>query len=202
MILPRKIENGGVTVPEGFTAGAVYAGIKSYKSYKPDVAVLLSDRPAACAALFTTNRFCAAPVTLGREIAARGYVRGIVINSGNANAGTGEPGMAAAREVEAYAEQVFGLEPGSLLVSSTGVIGEQLPVCKMRSALDQIRPRMSRAEGSQAAWAIMTTDRRRKEGAWELPLSGGTVRLGIMAKGSGMIHPNIYTKAPEADSHL
>ena len=193
MILPRKIENGGVTVPEGFTAGAVYAGIKSYKSYKPDVAVLLSDRPAACAALFTTNRFCAAPVTLGREIAAGGYVRGIVINSGNANAGTGEPGMAAAREVEAYAEQVFGLEPGSLLVSSTGVIGEQLPVCKMRSALDQIRPRMSRAEGSQAAWAIMTTDRRRKEGAWELPLSGGTVRLGIMAKGSGMIHPNMAT---------
>ena len=83
-------------------------------SYKPDVAVLLSDRPAACAALFTTNRFCAAPVTLGREIAAGGYVRGIVINSGNANAGTGEPGMAAAREVEAYAEQVFGLEPGSV----------------------------------------------------------------------------------------
>ena len=66
----RKLENGGITVPEGFTAGAVYVGVKSHKSYKPDVAVLLSDRPAACAALFTTNRFCAAPVKLGRELAA------------------------------------------------------------------------------------------------------------------------------------
>lgn len=193
MILPRKIENGGITVPEGFSAGAVYAGIKSRKSYKPDVAVLLSDRLAACAALFTTNRFCAAPVTLGREIAARGYIRGIVINSGNANAGTGEPGMEAARQVQRYGEEVFGLEADTLLVSSTGVIGERLPVEKVKDALDRIRPKMSREEGSQAAWAIMTTDRKRKEGAWELPLSGGTVRLGIMAKGSGMIHPNMAT---------
>ena len=190
---PRKIENGGITVPEGFTAGAVYVGVKSHKSYKPDVAVLLCDRPAACAALFTTNRFCAAPVSLGREVAAKGYVRGIVINSGNANAGTGEAGMEAARGVQAHAEAVFGLEPGSLLVSSTGVIGEQLPVEKVKKAVEQIAPLMSREQGSQAAWAIMTTDRRRKEGAWELPLSGGTVRVGIMAKGSGMIHPNMAT---------
>ena len=188
-----KIKEGGITSPAGFSAGAVYAGIKSRKSYKPDVAVLLSDRPAACAALFTTNRFCAAPVTLGREIAARGYLRGIVINSGNANAGTGEPGMAAARAVKAHAEAVFGLEPDSLLVSSTGVIGEQLPVEKVKKAVEEIAPLMSREMGSQAAWAIMTTDRKRKEGAWELSLSGGTVRVGVMAKGSGMIHPNMAT---------
>ncbi len=188
-----KIKEGGITSPAGFSAGAVYAGIKSRKSYKPDVAVLLSDRPAACAALFTTNRFCAAPVMLGREIAARGYLRGIVINSGNANAGTGEPGMAAARAVKAHAEAVFGLEPDSLLVSSTGVIGEQLPVEKIKKAVEEIAPLMSREMGSQAAWAIMTTDRKRKEGAWELALSGGTVRVGVMAKGSGMIHPNMAT---------
>ncbi|MBQ6074735.1 MAG: bifunctional ornithine acetyltransferase/N-acetylglutamate synthase [Lachnospiraceae bacterium] len=193
MSVPRKLDNGGITVPEGFTAGAVYVGVKSHKSYKPDVAVLLSDRPAACAALFTTNRFCAAPVTLGRKLAAKGRIRGIVINSGNANAGTGEAGMKAAQAVQAYAEELFGLEPDSLLVSSTGVIGEAFPTEKVKRAVELIRPKMSREEGSQAAWAIMTTDRHRKEAAYELPLSGGTVRVGVMAKGSGMIHPNMAT---------
>lgn len=189
----KVITGGGVTSPLGFKAGAVYVGIKSHKSYKPDVAVLLSDTPAACAALFTTNRFPAAPVVLGREIVKKGYIRGLLINSGNANAGTGSTGLLAARQVTAFAEETLGLNAGEILVSSTGVIGEALPVEKMKKAVKEITPRLSREAGSEAAWAIMTTDKHRKEAAYELALSGGTVRVGVMAKGSGMIHPNMAT---------
>ena len=190
----RQIENGGVTSPAGFTAGAVYAGVKSRKSYKPDVAILFSERPGtACAALFTTNRFCAAPVTLGRELTAGGRARGIVINSGNANAGTGQEGLAAAREVEACAEALLKLQPGELLVSSTGVIGETFPTEKVKDAVRRIVPVLSKDGGTAAAWAIMTTDKMRKEYAGTLQLKGGPVTVGCMAKGSGMIHPNLAT---------
>ena len=187
------IENGGVTTPRGFLAGAIYAGVKSRKSYKPDVAVLLSDRQAAVAALFTTNRFCAAPVTLGRELLKQGSARGIVINSGNANAGTGARGLEDAKRIAAFAERQLGLESGQLFVSSTGVIGEYLPVDKIQRAVELIIPTLSPSGGSDAAWAIMTTDKVRKEMAVELTLSGGTIRIGAMSKGSGMIHPNMAT---------
>ncbi|MBR6704195.1 MAG: bifunctional ornithine acetyltransferase/N-acetylglutamate synthase [Lachnospiraceae bacterium] len=188
------IENGGVTSPAGFIAGAVYAGVKSHKSYKPDVAVLFSEEPdTACAALFTTNRFCAAPVILGREIIKNQRARGAVINSGNANAGTGQEGLKAAREVEAYAEDLLGLKPGEMLVSSTGVIGEAFPTEKVKDAVRRIVPVLSKDGGTAAAWAIMTTDKRRKEYACTLKLKGGPVTVGCMAKGSGMIHPNMAT---------
>ncbi|MBR3560348.1 MAG: bifunctional glutamate N-acetyltransferase/amino-acid acetyltransferase ArgJ [Oscillospiraceae bacterium] len=187
------IENGGITAPKGYLTGAVYAGIKSRKSYKPDVAVLLSDRQATVAALFTTNRFCAAPVTLGRELLKKGVARGIVINSGNANAGTGARGIEDAKAVAAFAERLLGLESGEMFVCSTGVIGEYLPVEKIQQAVEKIVPTLSPLAGSDAAWAIMTTDKARKELAAELPLSGGTVRIGAMSKGSGMIHPNMAT---------
>ena len=189
----QVIENGGITAPRGFLAGAVYAGVKSRKSYKPDVAVLLSDRPAAVAALFTTNRFCAAPVTLGRELLKQGFARGVVINSGNANAGTGARGLEDARSIAVFAERLLGLESGQMFVSSTGVIGEYLPVEKIQGAVEKIVPTLSPAGGSDAAWAIMTTDKARKELAVELTLTGGTIRIGAMSKGSGMIHPNMAT---------
>ena len=187
------IENGGVTSATGFTAGAIYVGVKSRKKEKPDVALLISDRPASCAALFTTNRFCAAPVILGRKIAALGTTRGVVLNSGNANAGTGKAGLDAALSVQRYAEDALGLAEDSLFVSSTGVIGEQLPVDKIKDAIRQIIPAMSEDGGHEAARAIMTTDRYSKEFACELGLSGGTVRIGAMAKGSGMVHPDMAT---------
>ncbi len=188
------IENGGVTSPAGFQAGAVYAGVKSRKSYKPDVAVLFSEEPdTACAALFTTNRFCAAPVILGRETVKNGRARGAVINSGNANAGTGQEGLKAAREGEAYAEDLLGLKPGEMLVSSTGVIGEAFPTEKVKDAVRRIVPVLSKDGGTAAAWAIMTTDKRRKEYACTLKLKSGPVTVGCMAKGSGMIHPNMAT---------
>ena len=109
----KVIEGGGITSPKGFTAGAVYVGVKSRKSQKPDVAVLYSETEASCAAVFTTNKFCAAPVILDREILKNGKARAIVINSGNANAATGTQGIEDARTVEREAEKLLGVELGA-----------------------------------------------------------------------------------------
>ena len=188
----RSIE-GGVCAPRGYSAGAVYTAIKKRANQKPDVAVLYSERPAACAACFTTNKFCAAPVILGREILKKGKARAVVINSGNANAATGEQGIADAKAVQHLAEELLGLGEDEVFVSSTGVIGQRLPVEKVMEGVRRIVPVLSPANGSEAAYAIMTTDLVRKECAYELELSGGTVRIGAMAKGSGMIHPNMAT---------
>ena len=189
----RLIEGGGVTAPKGWLAGAVYTAIKKRENRKPDVAVLYSEQPASCAACFTTNKFCAAPVILGREILKKGKARAVVINSGNANAATGEQGIQDAKAVQALAEELLGLGKDEVFVSSTGVIGQRLPVEKVMDGVRQIVPMLSADKGSDAAWAIMTTDLVRKECAYELELSGGTIRIGAMCKGSGMIHPNMAT---------
>ena len=178
----KVIEGGGITSPKGFTAGAVYVGVKSRKSQKPDVAVLYSETEASCAAVFTTNKFCAAPVILDREILK------------NANAATGTQGIEDARTVEREAEKLLGVGENEVFVCSTGVIGQKLPVEKVLDGVRQIIPaKLDKANGSDAAYAIMTTDTVRKESAYELELSSGTIRIGAMAKGSGMIHPNMAT---------
>ena len=115
----KKIE-GGVTTPQGFTAGAVYTAIKKRENKKPDVAVLYSDLPCSCAACFTTNKFCAAPVILDREILKKGKARAVVINSGNANAATGKQGIEDARTVEREAEKLLADHPNTKLF----VVGE------------------------------------------------------------------------------
>ena len=189
----KEIKYGGITSPEGFTAGAVYVGVKSRKKEKPDVALLVSDRPATCAAMFTTNRMCGAPIILGQRIARLGTTRGVVLNSGNANTATGQAGIHAALSVERDAEKLLGFEEDSLFVSSTGVIGEAFPADKVKAGVEQIIPRLSKTGGHEAARAIMTTDRFIKEYACELSLSVGKVRIGLMAKGSGMVHPNMAT---------
>ena len=189
----KVIEGGSITSPKGFLAGACYVGVKSRKSEKPDVAILYSQEPASCAALFTTNKFCAAPVLLGREVLKKGRARAVVINSGNANAATGEQGMENAKKVELLAEELLGLGEDEVFVSSTGVIGQQLPVEKVLDGVRRIVPNMTVEQGTDAAWAIMTTDLVKKEVAYELELSRGTIRIGAMAKGSGMIHPNMAT---------
>ena len=189
----KVIEGGSITSPKGYLAGACYVGVKSRKSEKPDVTILYSQEPAACAALFTTNKFCAAPVLLGREVLKKGKARAVVINSGNANAATGEQGLANAKKVELLAEELLGLGEDEVFVSSTGVIGQQLPVEKVLDGVRRIVPNMTVEQGTDAAWAIMTTDLVKKEVAYELELSGGTIRIGAMAKGSGMIHPNMAT---------
>ena len=189
----KVIEGGSITSPKGYLAGACYVGVKSRKSEKPDVTILYSQEPATCAALFTTNKFCAAPVLLGREVLKKGKARAVVINSGNANAATGEQGLANAKKVEVLAEELLGLGEDEVFVSSTGVIGQQLPVDKVLEGVRRIVPELSADKGTDAAWAIMTTDLVKKEVAYELELSGGTIRIGAMAKGSGMIHPNMAT---------
>ena len=189
----KVIEGGSITSPKGYLAGACYVGVKSRKSEKPDVTILYSQEPATCAALFTTNKFCAAPVLLGREVLKKGKARAVVINSGNANAATGEQGLANAKKVELLAEELLGLGEDEVFVSSTGVIGQQLPVDKVLEGVRRIVPELSAGKGTDAAWAIMTTDLVKKEVAYELELSGGTIRIGAMAKGSGMIHPNMAT---------
>ena len=190
----KVIKGGGITSPKGFTAGAVYVGVKSRKSQKPDVAVLYSETEASCAAVFTTNKFCAAPVILDREILKNGKARAIVINSGNANAATGKQGIEDARTVEREAEKLLGLGEDEVFVCSTGVIGQRLPVDKVLQGIREIIPaKLAKENGSEAAYAIMTTDTVRKECAYELQLSTGTVKIGAMAKGSGMIHPNMAT---------
>ena len=189
----KKIE-GGVTTPQGFTAGATYTAIKKRENKKPDVAVLYSDLPCSCAACFTTNKFCAAPVILDREILKKGKARAVVINSGNANAATGKQGIEDARTVEREAEKLLGLGEDEVFVCSTGVIGQRLPVDKVLQGIREIIPgKLAKENGSEAAYAIMTTDTVRKECAYELQLSTGTVKIGAMAKGSGMIHPNLAT---------
>ncbi len=189
----KVIEGGSITSPKGYVAGACYVGVKSRKSEKPDVAILYSQEPAACAALFTTNKFCAAPVLLGREVLKKGKARAVVINSGNANAATGEQGLENAKKVELLAEELLGLGPDEVFVSSTGVIGQQLPVDKVLEGVRRIVPTLNVEQGTDAAWAIMTTDTKKKEVAYELELSGGTIRIAAMCKGSGMIHPNMAT---------
>lgn len=189
----KLIEGGGITTPKGFLAGACYVGVKSRKSEKPDVAIIYSEQPASCAAMFTTNKFCAAPVILDREILKKGKARAVVINSGNANAATGEQGIKDAKTVETEAEKLLGLGEDEVFVCSTGVIGQKLPVEKVLEGVRRIVPDMSVEKGTDAAWAIMTTDLVKKEVAYELELSGGTIRIGACAKGSGMIHPNMGT---------
>ena len=143
--------------------------------------------------MFTTNKFCAAPVILDREILKKGKARAVVINSGNANAATGEQGIKDAKTVETEAEKLLGLGEDEVFVCSTGVIGQKLPVEKVLEGVRRIVPDMSVEKGTDAAWAIMTTDLVKKEVAYELELSGGTIRIGACAKGSGMIHPNMAT---------
>ena len=152
----KKIE-GGVTTPQGFTAGAVYTAIKKRENKKPDVAVLYSDLPCSCAACFTTNKFCAAPVILDREILKKGKARAVVINSGNANAATGKQGIEDARTVEREAEKLLGLGEDEVFVCSTGVIGQRLPVDKVLQGIREIIPaKLAKENGSEAAYAIMT----------------------------------------------
>ena len=187
----KLIEGGGVTTPQGFLAGACYVGVKSRKSEKPDVAIIYSEQPASCAAMFTTNKFCAAPVILDREILKKGKARAVVINSGNANAATGTQGIEDAKRVETEAEKLLNLGEDEVFVCSTGVIGQRIDIECIEEHLSEIV--LSDDASEQANRAIMTTDTRTKTAAVEFTVGGKTCRIGGICKGSGMIHPNMGT---------
>lgn len=187
------ITDGSVTSPLGFTAAAVAAGIK--QSGRPDVVLVVSDRDCTAAGVFTTNRVAAAPVLLDRETLAanQSALRGVVINAGNANACTGAPGLADARAMQRSAAEATGGRPDQFLVMSTGVIGVPLPLGRVQVGIATAAPLLARQNGRAAAEAIMTTDKRPKFMALQVELPGGRVTIGGMAKGAGMIHPDMAT---------
>ncbi len=180
----------GVTAPLGFRAAATAAGIKPQGL---DLALIVADRGCAAAAMFTQNRAQAAPVIVSREHLASGQARGVVANAGGANAGTGEQGLRDARETAALLAREIGVRPEEVVVASTGVIGVNLPMEKIRAGIASAVPELSREGGAAAARAILTTDTHPKEVVVEFPLGGATARIGAMAKGSGMIAPNLAT---------
>lgn len=186
---------GGVTAPRGFAATAARAGLRSGPG--PDLALLVSEHGlASAAATFTRNRLRAAPVELSMRSlrASRGRAIAVVANAGCANAGTGAAGYADAREVQAMVARHLGVPNRHVLTASTGLIGSRLAVDRIESVMAGLRPSTTRRAGAEAARAIMTTDTRSKEAAVEIELAGSrTVRIGGMAKGSGMIHPHMGT---------
>ena len=192
-LLDIKEIEGGITAPEGYKAAGMACGIK--KSGKKDLALIYSENTATGAALFTTNLFKAAPLLLSMEKIRDNGIRAILVNSGNANSCTGEQGLADARELTAYLAEKLGIDADEVYMSSTGVIGELLPVDKIKKGIDELTGKISRDGSGDAAEAIMTTDTRKKEIAYSfrLPSDGTVVKVGGMAKGSGMIAPNLAT---------
>ncbi len=198
----RAVSNGGVTSASGFSAAGIHAGFRKNPE-RLDFAMLVADEPASAAGMFTTNRFCAAPVQVSRKLLGgrkQGYgtARAVLINSGNANAATGEPGVQLVHQTCEIASQVLGCEPAQVLVASTGVIGQQLGVECFETGIPQAVEELSREGGAAAARAIMTTDTHPKEYAVSYESSaegyvGCHFTVGGMCKGSGMIMPNMAT---------
>ena len=188
-----KMVKGGVTSAQGFLAGTVFAGIKASNKGREDMALVASEVPAAAAGVFTTNRVKAAPVRVSKAHLKAKFARAVLLNSGNANACTGPCGIAAAKALAAGTAEVLGCSTGQILVCSTGRIGVALPLDKMKAKLPDLAARLSAKNGSAAAKAIMTSDSFAKEYAVEVRAPGGTFRIGGMAKGAGMINPNMAT---------
>jgi len=184
---------GGVCAPKGFKAGGVWCGIKA-SSQKRDLALIYSEQKCTAAAMFTANRVQAASVLVSREHIAGG-LHAIIANSGNANACTGEAGLAAARRMAELAAAALKLDPHDVAVASTGVIGVPLPVNAIVNHVNDLVNSLRDDEAGHAAAleAIMTTDTRPKDFAAEIMIGGVPVRLGGMTKGAGMIHPNMAT---------
>ena len=185
------LENGSVTSPRGFTAAAVAAEIKY--TGRTDLAVVYSKVPAQAAAVYTLNRFKAAPLRVTEENISNGMAQAIVVNSGIANAGMGAEGMRLAREMSDCAAEALGIAKDDVIVASTGVIGMPLPMDKVKAGIEKASKALYPDGGHDAARAIMTTDTVCKEMAVQLRIDGKLVTIGAMAKGSGMIHPNMAT---------
>ena len=183
--------DGWLTAPKGFVAAGVKAGIKA--SGKHDVAVIMSTVPAATGAVFTQNKICAAPVLISREVNKRPDAQAIVVNSGCANACTGEQGLADAKAMQEITGEYLDIEPESIFVCSTGVIGQFLPMSKVKDGIAAAVAKLSVNEGESAALAIQTTDTFIKKVAYEFEIGGNTAKIAGIAKGAGMIHPNMAT---------
>ncbi len=189
-----QIINGGVTAPQGFQAAGAAAGIK--KNGQKDMALLYSLAPCKAAGTFTTNVVKAAPVKWDQNLVRQQpHAQAVVCNSGVANACTGQEGMDACRETAQEAGKLLHIPETSVLVTSTGVIGQQIPMAQIQNGLPILVKGLSdsREAAAEAAQAILTTDTVKKEAAVQLVLGGKPVSIGGMCKGSGMIHPNMCT---------
>ena len=186
-----KKTRGGICAASGFFCGSISSGIKDQQEPREDTALLMSDKPCTSAATFTSNRIKAAPVQVSMEHLKLGDIRGVVLNSGNANACTGRQGIVAARAMASAAAARVGLKPEQFLVCSTGRIGVGLPVKRIEAGVSAIR--VSRRGSLGCAQAIMTSDTFPKELAFSVQAEAGVFYIGGIAKGAGMINPNMAT---------
>jgi glutamate N-acetyltransferase/amino-acid N-acetyltransferase len=183
--------DGGITAVPGILAAGLCAGIK--KTHLPDLALIVSKRQAVIAGVLTRNKVVAAPVLLARKHLAGGTARAILANSGNANACTGRQGAAHAQEMAALTAGLMGCPVREVFIGSTGVIGKPLPMDRIRTAIPRLVSQLSRQGGRMAARAIMTTDTKVKMAAASQRIAGRRITLGGIAKGSGMVHPDMAT---------
>ncbi len=185
----KKID-GGVCAAQGFLASGIHAGIRKNKT-KRDLALIYSQAPAAAAAVYTQNLVKGAPITVTKSHLSDGRAQAVICNSGNANTCNAD-GPEVAEKMCALTGARLGISSSDVIVASTGVIGQKLDITPIEAGMDELCQGLGR-DGGPAAEAIMTTDTRKKEAAVEFTIGGKTCRLGGMAKGSGMIHPNMAT---------
>ena len=186
-----KMIEGGVTAAQGFVAGGVHCGIRKNKS-KPDLAMIYSEKLCAAAAVYTQNLVKGAPILVTKKNIENGRAQAVICNSGNANTCNAD-GVEKAERMCAIAGEVLGIHPADVVVASTGVIGQVLPIEPIESAAQALKDSLSPTGSHAAATAIMTTDTIPKEAAVEVEIGGKTVKIGGISKGSGMIHPNMAT---------
>ena len=187
----KIIKDGTITNVKGIKAAGISAQLK--KSGKKDLALIYSEKKAVSAAVFTKNLVKAAPIILNMENIKNGNTQAIIVNSGNANSCTGETGLENAKKMTEFAANELGLKKEEILVQSTGIIGVQLDMKKIETGISKICKEISKDGGNNAAAAIMTTDTFTKQICAEIEIDGKTVTVAGMAKGSGMIHPNMAT---------
>lgn len=197
-----KLENGSIVTPKGFSAIGTANGLKKEQR---DLGVIICEVPASCAAVYTTNQIQAAPLQVTKEsIAAEGKLQAIIVNSGNANACTGMKGLQDAYEMRALGAEHFGVKENYVAVASTGVIGVPLPMDIIRKGVANLIPTNEVSEAHSFSEAILTTDLITKETCYEMMIDGKKVVLAGVAKGSGMIHPNMATMLSfiTTDAHI
>lgn len=186
-----KFIDGGVTAPSGFTAAGVHCGIRKNKS-KRDLALIYSDKVCSAAAVYTTNLVKGAPILVTQKNLIDGKAQAVICNSGNANTCNADGIQKAERMCEITAK-ALNIKAEDVIVASTGVIGQILPIEPIENSIEELASILSKEGGSDAAEAIMTTDTIKKEAAVEFTVDGKTAKMGAIAKGSGMIHPNMAT---------
>lgn len=187
----KFIDNGSVTSAKGFVAAGIFCGIKKQRK---DLSLIFSEQSCTAAGTFTLNKVKAAPLLVSQDvIKSKNNVKAVLVNSGNANACTGDKGYENALTMQKYCAEKLNIDQDEVIISSTGVIGQLMPMEKLLSGIDEIVPKLSADGGHDAAEAIMTTDKKRKSYAVEVELSKGKVTIGAICKGSGMIMPNMAT---------